>query len=152
MKITLPRGLSFDLDNIPEDFDEQIRKTFHDYTDGTNPAYMFEDKLAFIDRTLEYLHHTADEDSYGTVKSLCLERMEYQINEYDEFPDMEDYRCFEFMETCYLVGRDSHRLYDGNTCFAKDHKDNEKIYKLLIRIMKIVLDYGEEHHPLCEKS
>lgn len=143
MMITLPRGLNFNLNHIPEDFDEQIRKAFHDYTSGTNPAYMFEDKLSFIDSTLEYLHKTVHEDAYSTVKELCLERMEYTLNECDEFPDMEDYKCFEFMETCYLAGRDSHRLYDGHACFADNLRDNEKIYRLLIRIIKIVLDYEE---------
>lgn len=49
MKVNFPRGLVFDLDNIPDDFEAQIRQAFHDFTEGTRKEYTYQDKLLFID-------------------------------------------------------------------------------------------------------
>lgn len=34
---------------VTDEFRQQIRKAFHDYTEGTHPDYRVQDKLAFID-------------------------------------------------------------------------------------------------------
>ena len=49
MKVLLPRNYEVDLDNIPEDFEEHIQKLFSEYTEMTNPCFMYHDKLCFID-------------------------------------------------------------------------------------------------------
>ena len=49
MKIKFPRNVVVDTDNIPQDFEEQIRASFKAYTEGTAEAYTYQDKLAYID-------------------------------------------------------------------------------------------------------
>lgn len=56
MKVHFPRGLVFDLDNIPDDFESQIRQAFHDFTNGTRKEYTYQDKLLFIDKMVNLLH------------------------------------------------------------------------------------------------
>ena len=141
MKVNFPRGLVFDLSNIPEDFDEQIRKAFHDYTDGTHPDYTFHDKLAFIDRTVELLRRSSD--SYDAVKHLLHGLCEYYLDELDRMPESDDYNCIEFMEQCWTDGKKSQRLYGHHTEYSENTKENDEIMKLLIRVMKVVLDYEE---------
>lgn len=45
MIINLPRKLTVDINNIPDDFDEIIKNTFRDYTEGTAKEYTYQDKL-----------------------------------------------------------------------------------------------------------
>ena len=71
--INLPRGLEVDIFNLPEDFKEQVEQAFREYTSGTAKAYMYVDKLGFIDRCVEYLN--GDEDSDDVVDTLIEEAM-----------------------------------------------------------------------------
>ena len=71
--INLPRGLEVDISNLPEDFKEQIEQAFREYTSGTAKAYMYVDKLGFIDRCVEYLN--GNEDSDDVVNTLVEEAM-----------------------------------------------------------------------------
>ena len=66
MNVKFPRGLIIDLDNIPENFEAEIQKAFAEYTEGTNPAYMYQDKLAFIDRMCQ-LAKGDIEDENGNI-------------------------------------------------------------------------------------
>ena len=69
-RIRLPRGLEVDIFNLPEDFKEQVEQEFEEYTSGTAKAYMYVNKLGFIDRCVEYLN--GDKDSYDVINSLVL--------------------------------------------------------------------------------
>jgi hypothetical protein len=71
--INFPRGLEVDIFNLPEDFKEQVEQAFKEYTSGTAKAYMYVDKLGFIDRCVECLN--GDEDSDDVVNSLVEETM-----------------------------------------------------------------------------
>lgn len=72
-KIRLPRGLEVDIFNLPEDFKEQVEQAFKKYTSGTAKAYMYADKLGFVDRCIEFLN--GDKDSDDVVNSLVEETM-----------------------------------------------------------------------------
>lgn len=142
MIIRLPRRVEIDLDNIPEDFDQIIRNAFRDYTKGTRDEYCFEDKLCFIDRCVELLHNVGDPDD--EVMKLMKDRFECEIREYGTFPDESEFLSIEFMEHCYNMGREKARLYPGTERFAKNRSDHEKIEKLLLSIMRVVIDYEPE--------
>lgn len=142
MIIRLPRKVEIDLDNIPEDFDHIIRNTFRDYTEGTRDEYCFEDKLCFIDRCVELLHNVGDPDD--EVMKLMKERFEYEVYEYGTFPSEEDFLSVEFMAYCFRAGREKARLYSDSEKLARNRRDHEKIEKLLLRIMRVVIDYEPE--------
>lgn len=144
MEVKLPRGLRIDLDNIPENFDAQIRQCFAEYTEGTADAYTFEDKLCFIDVCVELLHR--EKDSEEEVLDLMKGYMEYMVREQGEVPSEEDYLSLEFMQDCYSEGKKMNQLYSR---YVDDMKDNERIEKLLLRIMKVILFWPEE--PAAQK-
>lgn len=142
MIIRLPRNVEIDLDNIPEDFDQIVRDTFRDYTEGTRDDYCFEDKLCFIDHCVELLHNVGDPDV--EVMKLMKERFEHNVCEYGTFPNEEDFLSVEFMEHCFHMGQERTRLFSVFEKFARNKRDHEKIEKLLLRIMRVVIDYEPE--------
>ena len=134
MKIKFPRNVVVDTDNIPQDFEEQIRVSFEAYTEGTAEAYTYQDKLAYIDVCRKYLHRA--EDTSDCVLALMKEYLEYNVTEQGEIPDKEDYLSVEFMETCYENGRTN--LYDH---YTRDHNIDDIIMDLLARAIKVVINY-----------
>lgn len=144
MIVRLPRGLEVDIDNVPSDFEEQVQKCFSEYTEMTNPKYMYHDKLAFIDRMTELLHE--GKDKYVAVMELMKDTFEYQVNEYGEFPDERDFLSVEFMEVCYREGQKSRELYSHEWLKHQRKHDQDKIMKVLCRAIKAVMDYkcGED--------
>ena len=137
MIITLLRGITVDIDNIPEKFDEIISESFGEYTEETNPDFTYLDKLLYIDQTVKRLHKV--NDSYEAVKSLMIDFFEGEVDELGNIPNKEDYLSIEFMERCYERGQQDGRLYSFEFC--DDRYDNEKIMKILCRIIKVVMDY-----------
>ena len=140
MKVNFPRGLVFDLDNIPDDFEAQIQKAFHDYTDGTRKEYMYQDKLCFIDRTVELLHGGKRNDAL--VDEWLSGYADHERNENGYFITKDDAFSWESMEAMVDVGRKQQSLYGEYT--EKGSHEDEKIMKLLVRTIKVVMDYGEE--------
>ena len=105
MKIILPRGLEVDLDNIPEDLEVLVAECFKEYTEATNPKYMYHDKLAFIDLMIRKIH--GNKDPEDAVMDAMKDYLEYEVKEYGNIPDQSDYLDFSFMEQCYNLGRRS---------------------------------------------
>lgn len=136
MKIKFPRGIVIDTNQIPEDFDDIIRKSFEEYTEGTSKAYTYQDKLAYIDVCRKLLHKA--EDAQNCVIKLMKERMEYEVSEYGSIPDKEDYLSAEFMEHCFVEGRTN--LYHH---YTGDHHIDDKIMALLVRAIKVVINYED---------
>ena len=144
MIVILPRGLEVDLDNIPDDLEEQVQKCFAEYTEGTNPKYMYHDKLCFIDIMVKKLH--GDKDSDDAVMDAMKDYMEYEVKEYGNIPDKEDYLDFGFMEQCYNLGQTSMEMYSHSWQKNQRKHDDDKIMKVLCRATKAVMDYkwGED--------
>jgi len=132
--IKLPRGIKIDIDNIPDDFDEIISNAFQEYTEGTRKEYTYQDKLAFIDRCRELLHHSGNEED--CIMELMKDRFEYEVNECGEFPDESEFLSIEFMAQCYQAGKTN--LYAH---YTGDHHVDDKIMELLARVIKLVMDY-----------
>ena len=140
MTILLPRGLKVDLDNIPEDLEEQVQKCFAEYTEETNPKYMFHDKLLFIDVMVKKLHGNKDSDD--AVMDAMKDYMEYEIKEYGNIPDKDDYLDVGFMEHCYNLGQRSMEMYSHEWKGKQRKHDDDKIMKVLCRAIKAVMDYS----------
>lgn len=137
MNVRFPRGVVVDINNIPEDFDEQIRKSFEAYTDGTAKEYTYQDKLAYIDKCRMYIHKA--ESTSNCVVELMKELLEYQVTENGEIPEAEDYLSVEFMEQCFEEGRTN--LYHH---YTGDHHQDDKIMQLLTRAIRVVINYAED--------
>lgn len=132
--VNLPRGLKVDIFSLPEDFDDRIKQAFADCTYGTNANYTYQDKLAFVDRVRQYLHHASD--TTECVKNLVLKTYEYNLSEYGELTDIDDFATLEFAETVFDEGRTN--LYAH---YTGDHHIDDKIMEMLVRIVKVVIDY-----------
>ena len=139
MTIILPRGLEVDLDNIPDDLEEQVQKAFSEYTEGTNPKFMYHDKLCFIDVMVKKLHGNKDSDD--AVMDAMKEYLEYEVREQGHVPDSSDYLDVGFMEHCYNLGQRSMELYSHQWMPKQRKHDNDKIMKVLCRAIKAVMDF-----------
>ena len=139
MKIILPRGLEVDLDDIPVDLEEQVQKCFSEYTRGTNPKYMFHDKLLFIDVMIKKIH--GNKDPEDAVMDAMKDYLEYEVKEYGNIPDKDEYLDIQFMEQCYKIGRESAALYSHEFIKGQKKHDDDKIMKALCRAIKAVMDY-----------
>lgn len=138
--INLPRGLEADIFNLPEDFKEQVEQAFEEYTSGTAKAYMYVDKLGFIDRCVEYLN--GDEDSDDAVNSLVEEAVIAEWRNNSEIIKEDDIYSIDFMEDCYRKGKEDTRL---NSHFGTDdHYIYDQIQKVLVQVITIVMNYEDK--------
>lgn len=144
MKIRLPMHIEFDLKNIPDDLEDQVKTAFGEYTRGTAPKFTYQDKLGFIDQIVEKLHHAGDE--WDAVKQLLLDRFEYDLDNGYGLPDTDDYNSVEFMQECYMKGREDGRLhyqFEDEHGF-KDHHVYDKIMEIEYRAIKAVMEWGHD--------
>ena len=132
--MNFPRGVKADVFNPPEDFEEQIRKSFEGYTEGTNKDYTYQDKLSYIDLINKYAH--GNPDSYYEARSYIIERFEYELDEYGDFTPESDYQTIETLADMYDRGQ--LKLYDH---YGEDHHIYDKAMKLIVRAIKVVIDY-----------
>lgn len=143
--INLPRGLEVNIFNLPEDFKEQVEQAFEEYTSGTAKAYMYVDKLGFIDRCVEYLN--GDENSDDVVNSLVEEAMIAEWRNNGEIIEKDDIYSLEFMEDCYRKGNEDARL---NSHFGTDdHHIYDQIQKVLVQVITIVMNYRDKGDTEC---
>lgn len=137
--VILPKGLSFDVYDLPDDFESQVQKAFSEFTEGTAKDYTFMDKLRFIDLASYYLHGGKDEET--AVRELIHNKLDYDLDEFGTFPDETDYLSTEFMEMCYSEGRRSQRLDSDGFKDVDSYKDREQIEKMLLRFIEAVVSY-----------
>lgn len=138
--INLPRGLEVDIFDLPEDFKEQVEQAFREYTSGTAKAYMYVDKLGFIDRCVEHLN--GDEDSDDVVNSLVEEAMIAEWRSNGEIIKEDDIYSFEFMENCNRKGKEDAKL---NSHFGTDdYHIYDQIQKVLVQVIAIVMNYKDK--------
>lgn len=135
MIINFPNKVIINTDNIPNDFDELIKKSFAEYTEGTAEKCMYMDKLAYIDLCRELLHRSFNEEE--RVLEMMTDYFEYEVMEHGEIPEKSDFTGIEFLASCYRAGKTN--LYSH---YAKTAVTNEKILKLLVRMIKVVINYG----------
>ena len=136
MTIRLPRILSFDLNNIPKDFEQIIAQSFRDFTRGTRSEYQYQDKLLYIDNCVRLLH--GDKEPYQAVREMIHDSVDSTLDECGIMPKDSDFMDESFLEYCYEQGRKSARLYSEYV--SKGSKDDERIMLLLCRIIKTVIN------------
>ena len=134
MKVKFPRGIEVDIDNVPDDFDDMIRKSFGEYTEGTAEDYTYQDKLAYIDVCRRLLHKA--EDSYDAVTNKIKDTFADRLDEYGEFADESEFLSVDFMVECYEYG--ANNLYAH---YTGDHHQDDKIMELLVRAIRVVINY-----------
>ena len=143
--INLPRGLEVDIFDLPEDFKEQVEQVFKEYTSGTAKAYMYVDKLGFIDRCVEYLN--GDEDSDDVVNSLVEEAIIAEWRNNSEIIKEDDIYCIDFLEDCYRKGNEDAKL---NSHFrTNDRHIYDQIQKVLVQVITIVMNYEDKEDTKC---
>mgnify|MGYP006873063398 CR=1 FL=1 len=139
--IEIRPGIRIDIYNPPEDFEDQIKASFWEYTTGTHKDFTYQDKLSFIDQIVESLHKAGDE--WDAVKNLLIDQFEYDLDNGFGLPDTEDYNSLEFMQECYSRGVEDHKLhyqFEDKNGF-KDHHVYDKIMMLEYRAIKAVIEW-----------
>ncbi len=137
MIVKLPHIDPIDTLNLPKDFEERVRESFRKYTEFTSKDYTHEDKLMYLDNLQKFLH-PGEAEEY--VKDMIMERAEYEIDEFEDFPDKEDFWCFEFMAECFEAGN---KEFCPEAPFEKNHRDNSKTLKAILEMIKIISNWEE---------
>lgn len=128
-----------DLVNPPDNLEEIVQDYFADYTSGTNPDYMDDDKLAYIDLLRKKIH-PEKKDSYEAVKKKLTDWFEYELDEGDRVPDISDCWSMEFFESCYEDG--DMKLYDTQYGWKEmNHHEYDRIHHTLVRIISAIINY-----------
>lgn len=133
----LPRGLVVNVFDLPEDFDNMIRKCFAEYTDGTNRDYTYHDRLAFMDLCIS-LSHGGDKNASDAVTELVCDKVRYAWDDCGELLDKDDVYSADFMAECYDAGRRSQRGCDH---YTGDHHIDDEIMRVLERVCRIVMTW-----------
>ena len=138
--INLPRGLKVDIFDLPEDFKEQVEQAFKEYTSGTAKAYMYVDKLGFIDCCVRHIN--GNKDSYDVVDQKVEDYITSQWREYGLLDNKDDVYSADFMADCYAEGVRNAVLcsHFGND----DHHIYDQIQKVLVQVITIVMNYRDE--------
>ena len=134
MLIGLPNCM-IDTDNITPDFEEKIKKSFAVYTRGTNPDYMYQDKLSYLDAVRRAAHNCMD--SGEAVRDLIKDKFAYELDENGIFAEEEDFLSIEFMEMCFDMGF----LPFYSKDYSSRQRGNEKVMKVLLDVIRIVVNY-----------
>ena len=134
--ITLPRGKNIDIDDVPDNLEEMVQASFAEYTRGTRAEYMYQDKLCYIDNMIRRLHSA---DEVDKVNELIKDAFAYGLEEQGEFMDESEVLSIEFMQQCYEQGLNDAKMYSHN--FGKRKHDDDKIMKIICRVIKAVMDY-----------
>lgn len=136
MKIKLIKDLWVDTEVPQNDLRAQTQKAFADYTSGTNPEYMFHDKLCFIDTVVERLH-MADEDK--DIEDMVIGQVKYELREQGCLPENDEVFGYAGLIQAYRTGKAQHSMYSHT--YGNDHYVSEKCMQILCTVIKAVMDY-----------
>lgn len=137
--IMLPRRVEVDIFDLPKDFDDVVKRTFAEYTNGTSKEYRYVDKLGYIDCFISHLNNAFD--PWEEVDNLVKEYSALRWDESRELISEDDIYCVDFMVDCYEKGRDNSRLksYFG----TDDHHIYDEIGKVLIRVITVIMNCSD---------
>lgn len=138
MIINLPWVEPINTQNLPENLEELVKKSFREFTKGTRKEYQHEDKLLYLDNLRKaYLR---EDNTEKAVRNLVSGETMYYLEEYGEMPSTEDILSVDFMETCYKEGfRPFYDYYD-----EVSGSRNSEALSVILDIIKIVVNYEEE--------
>ena len=140
MKIKLPRVEPIDTLALPDDFEDRVKKSFAKFTRGTNTEYTYEDKLLYLDN-LRTIYTRKITDSSDAVKNLILDCAEFELDEYGDLPDRDEFCSLEFLKMCYDAGK---KLRFRDKYYEYNHHDNDTTMKVIAKIIQIVMNWESE--------
>ena len=122
---------------VTDEFRQQIRDSFRDYTYGTREDYRYQDKLAYINLIRKKNFKVDAED-------LINEYIKDQIWDQGEF-SLDDFKSFEILESLINLGIDR-SLQDWHH-WSGDHHLDEPACKFVQAAIEEVLNYPETDEP-----
>lgn len=143
--INLPGGLEVDIFNLPDNFDEEINRVFGEYTQKTAKDYIDCDRLGFIDCCVRHIN--GDKNSYDVVDEKVEDFITAQWREYGQLDNKDDVYSADFMADCYSAG-----VQNAVLCFhfgTDDHHIYDQIQKVLVQVIKIVMNYEDKEDAKC---
>ena len=147
MMIYLPWIDPIDTENLPEDFEAQVKMSFGKFTEGTNRDYTHVDKLMYLDNLRRYYlrgkHQKYTEDY---VNDIMKKTFEYSLDEYGEIPDKEEFLSIEFMGSCFDYG-----FFPFRDQYDRDSSSrNNTVLKVILEIIRIVIHW--EHAEVAKND
>lgn len=137
MLIKLPHVDPIDTLNVPNDFEEKVKYSFKMFTELTNPKYTYEDKLMYLDNLRGYLHPVYATDA---VKYLILDHIGFELDEYGDLPDKDDFWSIDFMSECFEKGNKPFR----DEYEKISHSANDKTLKVIFEIIRVVVNWSDD--------
>lgn len=137
--IKLPRDLLVDIFNLPNNFEEQVKEKFAEYTRETSKDYRDCDRLSFIDCCVRCIN--GNKESYDVVDDKVKDFVSFQWEEHRQLDNSDDVYSFAFMEECYTEG-----LRDAKLCSyfgSDDHHVYDQIRKVLVKVIRAVMNYED---------
>lgn len=135
MQIRLLKGIQFDINDVPENLEELVQRAFTEFTAETAKDYTFEDKLLFIDKTVQKLH--GDRDPSYIANDLCMTKFKLDLAWHNHLPDPDEFIESGFLYECVAEGQRSQRMYSMD--YSESRRECEKIMKILVRIITAVM-------------
>ena len=135
-----PRGVEIRITPksvVTDEFRQQIRDSFRDYTYGTSEDYRYQDKLAYINLIRE-------ENFKVDGGHLINEYIMDQIRDQGEF-SLDDFKSFEILESLINLGIDR-SLKDWHH-WSGDHHLDEPACKFVQAAIEEVMNYPETDKP-----
>ena len=122
---------------VTDEFRQQIRDSFRDYTYGTHEDYRYQDKLAYINLIRE-------ENFKVDAENLIDEYINNQIWDQGEF-SLDDFKSFEILESLINLGIDR-SLKDWHH-WSGDHHLDEPACRFVLAAIEEVMNYPETDEP-----
>lgn len=138
MIIKLPHVDVIDTLHLPDDFEERVKHSFKVFTECTNKAYTYEDKLMYLDNLRN--RYLRSRDAEEEVKRLILDTAEFQLDEHGDFPDKDEFWDMSFMRQCFEKGDSKFRDEYEKT----SRRDNEKTLTAIFRIIQIITNWEDD--------
>lgn len=137
MIIRLPHVDPIDTLDLTEDFENRVKQSFAKYTEGTSKDYRFEDKLQYIENLKKYYIRRVDASE--EVRRIILDRCEFELDEYGDLPDRDEFWSLEFMEQIFDAG-----FLPFRQKYENSSERNYKTLKAIYEIIRIVVCWEEE--------
>lgn len=122
---------------VTDEFRQQIRDSFRDYTYGTREDYRYQDKLAYINLIRE-------ENFKVDAEDLINEYIKEQIWDQGEF-SLDDFKDFEILES--LINEGVGRSLKDWHHWSGDHHLDEPACRFVLAAIEEVMNYPDSDSP-----
>jgi hypothetical protein len=148
MIVKLPHIEAFNPMMLPDDFDEQIRKSFEFYTKDTNERYTWMDKLQYIQTLPKWFDDRADrylsnyDRAEKEVKEIISNRTCWKIEDENDVPDRDEFFSYDFMVECYERGNeDAEKAVRMVQQRGNGSHESDEAMRVMLRIIRDIVDW-----------